>query len=273
MAPMTPPIALTIAGVDSGGGAGIAADLRTFSAHGVFGALAVSALTAQDTTGVHGTQLAEAGFLALQIDTVLGDLRVGATKTGMLANAELIAVVAERAGTGALGPLVVDPVMVATSGSRLFSGDAVAAYRQLIAHAAVVTPNLAEAEALTGHRVATLEEMRVAAREIVALGARCCVVKGGHLPGDQAIDLCLEGSKETVLSAPRLASKNVHGTGCTLSSAIAANLARGLNLLDAIGGAKAYVATAIERATDWRLGAGPGPLDHFGPLPSSVLGD
>lgn len=272
MVPMTPPVALTIAGVDSSGGAGIAADLRTFSAHGVFGALAVSALTAQDTTGVHGTQLAEPDFLALQIDTVLSDLRVRATKTGMLASPELIAVVAERAAGGALGPLVVDPVMVATSGSRLFSGDAVTAYRQLIAHASVVTPNLAEAEALCGHRVATLEEMRVAAREIVSLGAKCCLVTGGHLIGDEAIDLLVDSAEEMVLSAPRLASRNVHGTGCTLSSAIAANLARGLEIQDAIRGAKAYVTTAIERSAHWQLGAGPGPLDHFGPLPKSVLG-
>lgn len=268
----TPPVALTIAGVDSGGGAGIAADLRTFSAHGVFGALAITALTAQSTTGVRGTELTEPGFLALQIDTVLGDLGVAATKTGMLASAELIAVVTEQAAKGALGPLVVDPVMVATSGARLVAGDAIAAYHQLIAHASVVTPNLSEAEALTGHRVRSLEEMRTAAREVVALGAQCCLVKGGHLVGDQAIDLCFDGTDETVLSSPRIQSENVHGTGCTLSAAIAANLALGLGLLDAINRAKTYVAVAIERAAPWRLGAGPGPLDHFGPLPPSVLG-
>lgn len=261
---MTPPVALTIAGVDSGGGAGIAADLRTFAAHGVFGTLVVTALTAQDTTKVHGAQLVEPTFLALQLDAVLGDFPVAAVKTGMLGTTRLIEVLVERAGE--LEALVVDPVMVATSGAALVEGDAPAAYRRLIAHAAVVTPNLPEASALLEREVTTLAQMADAARALVDLGARLAVVKGGHLSG-RATDVCFDGTDLISIDAEKVRTRNVHGTGCTLSAAIAANLALGLQPLDAVRQAKDYVTASLRRSSDWDLGHGPGPLDHFGALP------
>ncbi|MCU1489316.1 MAG: phosphomethylpyrimidine kinase [Acidimicrobiaceae bacterium] len=262
----TPPVALTIAGVDSGGGAGIAADLRTFAAHGVFGTLVVTALTAQDTTKVYGAQLVEPDFLCLQLDSVLGDLPVVAAKTGMLGSVRLIDALTERARAGSLPPLVVDPVMVATSGAALVEGDAPAAYRRLLAHASVATPNLPEAESLLEREIRSLSDMEDAARALVDLGVGLAVVKGGHLRGHESLDVCFDGTDLAVLVGEHVDTVNVHGTGCTLSAAITANLARGLSPLDAVAAAKRYVSQALRRSAGWHLGEGPGPLDHLGPL-------
>lgn len=259
-----PPVALTIAGTDTGGGAGIAADLKAFAAHGVHGTFAVSALTAQDTAKVHGVVVVEAPFLSLQLDAVLGDFAVAATKTGMLATAELVSLVAARAEAGDLPALVVDPVMVASSGAALVEGDAPAAYRRLVASAAVVTPNLPEAEALLDRPVRSLAAMKEAARALHGLGARLVVVKGGHLDGPDALDVVYDGARLEVLSEPVVATRNVHGTGCTLSAAIAANLALGSDGFSAVAAAKRFVAAALRRSAGWTLASGPGPLDPLG---------
>ena len=260
---MTPAVALSIAGTDSGGGAGLAADLRTFAAHGVFGALVVTAVTAQDTAKVHGVVTLEPGDVDAQIEAVLGDLPVAAAKTGMLASLAVVELLAGRAAAGRLPPLVVDPVMVSSSGSALLEGDAVAAYRHLLPYAVVATPNLPEAEALLARTIPNLEAMREAAKELQGLGTSLVVVKGGHLHGPLAIDVCYDGSELVELSAPMLPTRNVHGTGCTLSAAIAANLARGVVPIEAVRAAKTYVSAAIASSADWSLGVGHGPLDHF----------
>jgi len=259
---VTPPVALTIAGTDSGGGAGIAADLRTFAAHRVFGALAVTAVTAQDTTAVHRVVALDPAEVEAQIDAVLGDLPVRAAKTGMLATVEILERLVERAEAGRLPPLVVDPVLVAASGAALFEGDPAPAYRRLVARAAVVTPNLPEAEALLGRPVRDRRAMADAARRLVDLGAGLALVKGGHLPGDVALDVAFDGRDLVELAERRVDTPNVHGTGCTLSAAIAARLALGEGALDAVAGAKRYVTQALAAAASWRLGAGPGPVDH-----------
>ncbi|HVC25383.1 MAG TPA: bifunctional hydroxymethylpyrimidine kinase/phosphomethylpyrimidine kinase [Acidimicrobiales bacterium] len=259
----TPPVALTIAGTDSGGGAGIAADLRTFAAHGVFGTLAVTAVTAQDTGKVHGILALEPYLVEMQIDAVLGDFPVVAAKTGMLATLAILDALASRAATGRLPPLVVDPVMVASSGAALLEGDAVAAYLRLLPHALVATPNLAEAEALLGHAVRSRRAMEDAARALVGLGVSYAVVKGGHLDGDDATDVVFDGTSITAFTAPMVHTGNVHGTGCTLSAAICAGVALGREPLEAIALAKSYVSAAITSSCSWALGSGHGPLDHF----------
>ncbi len=259
----TPPVALTIAGSDSGGGAGIAADLRTFAAFGVFGTLALTAVTAQDTTGVHAVLALAPALVDAQVDAVLGDFDVRAAKTGMLATLEIVDTIAERARGGGLPPLVVDPVMVSSSGAALLEGDAVAAYLRLLPHALVVTPNLPEAEVLLHHEVASRAAMGDAARALHDLGARYAVVKGGHLGGPDAVDVVFDGEVLVELTAPMVPTANNHGTGCTLSAAIAAALALGHEPLDAIGLAKRYVSAAISAASSWHLGAGRGPLDHL----------
>jgi len=259
----TPPVALTIAGTDSGGGAGIAADLKTFAAHEVFGTLAVTAVTAQDTRKVYGVLALEPHLVEMQIDAVLGDFDVAAAKTGMLATLGIVEALAARASVGRLPPLVVDPVMVASSGSALIEGDAVAAYRRLLPHALVATPNLAEAEALLGRRIRSIPAMADAARELCDLGVAFAVVKGGHLGGGHATDVVCDGTSVTTLTAAMVPTENVHGTGCTLSAAVCACIARGLAPLDAIAHAKQYVSAAIASARARRLGSGHGPLDHF----------
>lgn len=259
----TPPVALTIAGTDSGGGAGVAADLRTFAAHGVFGTLAVTAVTAQDTSGVRASFPVDPDLVDAQIEAVLGDFRVVAAKTGMLATRAVVDRVARFAAEARLPALVVDPVMVSSSGASLLEGDAVAAYRRLLPHALVATPNLAEAEALLGREVRSLRAMRDAARELHGLGVSYAVVKGGHLGGDVATDVVFDGVELRELSAAMVSTRNVHGTGCTLSAAICAGVARGLDPVEAIAEAKRYVTAAISSASAWRLGAGHGPLDHF----------
>jgi hydroxymethylpyrimidine/phosphomethylpyrimidine kinase len=253
--------ALTIAGSDSGGGAGIQADLKTFSALGVFGMSALTAITAQNTLGVMAVHEVPPEMVAAQIDAVLTDIGADAVKTGMISNSEIIRVVAAKVREYGVSTLVVDPVMVATSGDRLLREDAVAALRtELLPLATVVTPNLPEAEVLIGREIPSLGAMRDAAKAIVGLGARSAIVKGGHLTGD-ATDVFYDGSGFTELPARRIETTSTHGTGCTLASAIAALLARGESLEGAIGGAKVYVTAAIERA--YPIGQGHGPVHHF----------
>jgi hydroxymethylpyrimidine/phosphomethylpyrimidine kinase len=253
--------ALTIAGSDSGGGAGIQADLKTFSALGVFGMSALTAITAQNTLGVTAVHEIPPEIVAAQIDAVVTDIGVDAAKTGMISNTEIIEIVAAKVREHGIATLVVDPVMVATSGDRLLREEAVTALKtSLLPLATVVTPNLPEAEVLTGQTVTSLAEMREAARAIVGLGARSALVKGGHLAGD-AVDVLYDGSRFVELPSRRIETTSTHGTGCTLASAITALLARGESLEDAVGAAKAYVTAAIERA--YPIGHGHGPVHHF----------
>ncbi len=254
-----PAVALTIAGSDSGGGAGIQADLRAFTMHGVFGTSVLTALTAQNTVGVHGVDAVSTAFVAAQLDAVLGDLPVAAVKTGMLAQPSTVELVASYAAR--LPNLVVDPVLVATSGDPLFTGDVAAAYREtLFPHAAVVTPNLHEAGVLLDRKVSTVDEMRAAAADLGALGARCVVVKGGHLPGTEAVDVVWHEGTLSTLTAPWIDTPNTHGTGCTFAAAVAALLATGAGTGAALAGAKRYVSGSLRRSAPWRLGSGPGPV-------------
>jgi hydroxymethylpyrimidine/phosphomethylpyrimidine kinase len=253
--------ALTIAGSDSGGGAGVQADLKTFSALGVFGMSALTAITAQNTLGVTAVFELPPDIVAAQIDAVVTDIGVDAAKTGMIANSEIIRVVAAKVREHGIATLVVDPVMVATSGDRLLHEEAVEALRtQLLPLATVVTPNLPEAGVLIGRDVSSLDEMRDAARAIVGLGARSVIVKGGHLDGD-AVDVFYDGQRFLELPARRIETTSTHGTGCTLASAIAALLAKGEPLEQAITQAKAYVTAAIVHA--YPIGHGHGPVHHF----------
>jgi hydroxymethylpyrimidine/phosphomethylpyrimidine kinase len=253
--------ALTIAGSDSGGGAGIQADLKTFSALGVYGMSVLTAITAQNTVGVRAVYELPTDVVAAQIDAVIEDLGADAVKTGMLASSPLIRVVAERVRAWDLRNLVVDPVMVAKSGDALLQPEAVAALREeLLPLALVVTPNRPEAEVLTGLAVRSLDEAREAARALVALGARNAVVKGGHAEGP-AIDVLFDGTGFAEFSAPRLDSRHTHGTGCTFASAIAAELAKGATVVDAVARAKAYLTEALRHAPG--LGHGHGPVHHF----------
>ncbi|BDG01029.1 bifunctional hydroxymethylpyrimidine kinase/phosphomethylpyrimidine kinase [Anaeromyxobacter oryzae] len=257
-------VALTIAGSDSGGGAGIQADLRTFAAHRLHGTSAITAVTAQNSVGVSAWVALEARMVVAQIEAVATDMPVAATKTGMLANAEIISAVADAAGRLPLGPLVVDPVMVAKSGDRLLDAAAERAYvERLFPRAALVTPNLFEAEALLGRPVRDLAAMREAARELARSGARAVLVKGGALAGD-AVDVLFDGERLVEIPGPRVDTRNVHGTGCTLSAAICARLARGEGLVDAVRGAKAYLVEALRRS--YAVGRGRGPVDHLHPL-------
>ncbi|CAN5663351.1 bifunctional hydroxymethylpyrimidine kinase/phosphomethylpyrimidine kinase [soil metagenome] len=255
---------LVIAGSDSGGGAGIQADVRTCAAHGVFPTTAITAVTAQNTRGVDAVHVVPAAVVAAQIDAVLADFTVRATKTGMLASAEIVALVAERAVAGGLPHLVVDPVMVSSSGDRLLEASAERAYPELLfPHATVVTPNLWEASVLMGAPVDSVAAMGDAARELARSGAGAVMIKGGHLDSDVAVDVVWDGRRLHELAGPRVATGNNHGTGCSLASAIAAGLAFDLDLLAAIAAAKAYVSRGLEASAGWKLGAGHGPIDHF----------
>jgi len=266
---VTPACGLTIAGSDSGGGAGIQADLATFAAFGVHGTSAVTALTAQNTIGVQGVHVVPPAFVDLQLRSVLDDFTVGAAKTGMLATAEIISIVARRAAADELPNLVVDPVMIATSGHRLLDPDAERAYLDaLFPHAVVVTPNVFEAELLVGRTLAGIDELAEAARQLYARGPRYVVIKGGHLSGNESVDVVFDGTDIEFLHAPRVASVNTHGTGCTFSAAITARLALGDPPDRAISVAKRYITSAIEAAAGWRLGHGHGPVDHFRHAPS-----
>ena len=238
---MTPPVALTIAGSDSGGGAGIQADLKSFAALGVFGTSAITAVTAQNTRAVTRVDVLDPVAVEAQIDAVLADLPVAAVKTGMLATAEIVELVARRAAAGDLPHLVVDPVMVASSGDRLLDEDAESAYRELLfPHAEVITPNLLEAAVIVGRSLTTVDDAASAAQELAGEGTAWVVVKGGHLDGD-ATDLVVHRGELTRLTSPRVATANVHGTGCSFASAVAAGLAQGLAPIDALGRAKAFI--------------------------------
>ena len=256
-----PRTALTIAGSDSGGGAGIQADLRAFAALGVHGMSAITAVTAQNTTGVFGVVELSPEFVGQQIDVVVSDLGADATKTGMLSSQAIIEVVAHKIAEHQLRPLVVDPVMVAKGGDPLLHPDAVDALRRLlIPLATVVTPNLPEAEALTGTPIDSVEGMREAARAIHALGPRAVVVKGGHLgPESEAIDLFFDGESFVELSGPRIDTPHTHGTGCTFASAIAAGLALQMDLSAAVAQAKDLVTEAVRHGLP--LGHGHGPAN------------
>jgi hydroxymethylpyrimidine/phosphomethylpyrimidine kinase len=259
------PIALTIAGSDSSGGAGIQADLKTFGALGVYGASVITALTAQNTQGVSAIHDVPADFIAAQIDAVFSDLAVNAVKIGMLSQVAAIKAVAAGLARHDAPNIVLDPVMVATSGDRLLAQDAITALcRELIPRALVVTPNLHEAAALTDAALARDErDMEEQGRAILALGPRSVLIKGGHGDRPESVDLLVEASGVTRLIAPRIATRNTHGTGCTLSSAIAAGLAKGLELAAAAHEAKAYVTAAIKAADRFAVGHGHGPLNHF----------
>lgn len=262
---MGAPIAVTIAGSDSGGGAGIQADLKAFSANGVYGASVITALTAQNTRGVDAIHDVPPAFIAAQIDSVFSDLRVDAVKIGMLSQAAVIETVA--AGLSRHGPrhIVLDPVMVATSGDRLLADSAVEALRRvLIPCAALITPNLPEAAALLDTTIARTEaEMADQGRALLGLGAAAVLIKGGHGEGPEATDLLMSSEATIRLATPRVPTRNTHGTGCTLSSAIAAGLAKGETLESAVRAAKAYVSAAIAAADRLGVGHGHGPTHHF----------
>lgn len=253
--------ALTIAGSDSSGGAGIQADLKTFAALGVFGCSAITAVTAQNTLGVGAVAEVDPSMVVAQIDTVLADLEIHATKIGMLASAAIVAAVADAVQRHRLSNVVVDPVMVSKSGARLLEQDAVDALRiRLFPLSTIVTPNVFEAEALTGKPIANRQDQRAAAITLMDLGPRAVLVKGGHLDGP-AVDVFHDGRQTIELEAERIDSPHTHGTGCTLSSAIAARLALGDDLPAAVRAAKAYVTRAIAQAPG--IGRGHGPLQHF----------
>jgi hydroxymethylpyrimidine/phosphomethylpyrimidine kinase len=259
------PRALTIAGSDSGGGAGIQADLKTFSALGVYGMTAITAVTVQNTKGVSAFEEISPPIVADQIRAVATDIGVDAAKTGMLASAAIVDAVAEAIEETSIGNLVVDPVFVSKHGHPLLADDAVEGLRRrILPLATVVTPNLREAAGLAGIEVETRDDMSRAARAILDLGPRSVLVKGGHLEEGRASDLFVEGDVETWVDAERIDTPHTHGTGCTISSAIAAYLARGESLEDAIRGAKAFVTEAIRNALE--IGDGIGPVDQLWPL-------
>jgi hydroxymethylpyrimidine/phosphomethylpyrimidine kinase len=257
------PIALTIAGSDSSGGAGIQADLKTFTAFGVYGASVITALTAQNTQGVRSFETVAPAFVVAQMDAVLEDLEVGAIKTGMLATAEIVAAVSRRLAAGARLPLVVDPVMVATSGDALIAPDAVAAVRsRLLPLAALITPNLPEAARLLDAPLAATDaEVALQAQALHALGCRAVLIKGGHGAGDTAVDHLYDGATVQRFARPRIDTRHTHGTGCTLSAAITAMLALGAPLPEAVERAKTFVWRGLQEGRDLRIGHGSGPVD------------
>ena len=256
------PTALTIAGSDSGGGAGIQADLKTFAAHGVYGTSAIAALTAQNTVGVNGVHVVPDDFVTAQIEAVVSDIGCDAVKTGMLANSTIVEAVGAAVEALELPNLVVDPVMVAKSGDHLLDDEAVHAVRwTLIRLARVVTPNIPEAQVLAKMSITSLDDMREAARRIAMLKPAAVVIKGGHLAGPEVVDILLEGGVFHEWIGPRIEGPNTHGTGCTFASAIAAHLARGATVQEAVPAAKAYVEGAMRHGIP--LGKGHRPLNHF----------
>jgi hydroxymethylpyrimidine/phosphomethylpyrimidine kinase len=262
---VTIPIALTIAGSDSSGGAGIQADLKTFAALGVYGASVVTALTAQNTHGVSGIHPVPAGFVTAQIDAVFSDLDVKAVKIGMVAQLATIEAIAASLMRWSPKHVVLDPVLIASSGDRLLAADAVESLRtQLIPHATLITPNLPEAAALLDEPVASGEAaIARQGQRLLAMGCPAVLIKGGHAQGSESIDYLVSGNGTLALPAPRIATKNTHGTGCSLSSAIAAGLAKGEDLETAIRNAKAWVSAAIAAADRLGVGHGHGPIHHF----------
>ena len=254
--------ALTIAGSDSGGGAGIQADLKTFGALGVFGTSAITAITAQNTVRVTRIQEIDPDVVAAQIDAVAEDIGFDAVKTGMLVSGRIIDAVAAALQRHRAPNLVVDPVMVSKSGTRLLREDAVATLKsRLLPLAEMVTPNIPEAEVLSGRTIADVEAMRDAARRILELGPRRVVIKGGHAEGPNVVDLYYDGERFEEFKAERVVTRNTHGTGCTYSAAIAAYLAHGLPPLDAVSRAKEFLVAALQTAPD--IGKGIGPINHF----------
>jgi hydroxymethylpyrimidine/phosphomethylpyrimidine kinase len=253
---------MTIAGSDSGGGAGIQADLKTFAALGVYGTSVITAITAQNTMAVTAVHEVPPDVVAAQIDAVVSDIGADAVKTGMLSSPAIIEVVAARLRAYGLPNVVVDPVMVAKSGDALLRQEAVSVLRDLLLPlATIVTPNLPEAEILVGRSLPDRNAMRRAAREIVAMGPKAVVMKGGHAEGDVVVDILLDGENFREFAAPRVNTSSTHGTGCTFASAIAAGLARGLSIEDAVARAKEYVTAALRRAIP--IGGGHGPVHHF----------
>jgi hydroxymethylpyrimidine/phosphomethylpyrimidine kinase len=253
---------LTIAGSDSGGGAGIQADLKTFAALGVYGTSAITAVTAQNTIGVAAIFALSSDLVIAQIEAVASDIQVHATKTGMLATSAIAEAVAATIEELDLPNVVVDPVMVAKSGDRLLDDEGVRTLRtELLPRALVVTPNIPEAEILSGRRIASTDDAREAARRIHGMGPSAVIVKGGHAAGDEIVDLLFDGERFSELRTARVPTRHTHGTGCTFASAIAANLALGHSLADATAGAQAYVVGAIRHGLP--IGKGHGPLNHF----------
>jgi hydroxymethylpyrimidine/phosphomethylpyrimidine kinase len=259
------PVALTIAGSDSSGGAGIQADLKTFAALGVYGASVITALTAQNTTGVTGIHQVPAAFVTAQIDAVFSDLAVGAVKIGMVADLSVIDAIAAGIDRWSPKHVVLDPVMVATSGDRLLASGAVDALRKkLIPRAALITPNLPEAAALLDEPVAASESgVEGQGQRLLAMGCRVVLIKGGHGEGAESTDYLVTDTGTVTLSAPRIATKNTHGTGCSLSSAIAAGLAKGEDMEAAVRDAKTWITAAIAAADRFAVGHGHGPVHHF----------
>lgn len=254
--------ALTIAGSDSGGGAGIQADLKTFHQLGVYGMSAITAITAQNTLGVAGVYPLQTEAVAQQMHEVLRDLGTDAAKTGMLFNADIIRAVAEQVKEFGLKKLVVDPVMIAKGGSKLLLDEAIVALKkELLPLAEVVTPNLPEAECLTGMRIETTDEMREAAKAIHALGARNVLMKGGHLQGDVVVDILFDGTAFHEISHERIHTRHTHGTGCTFSAALTAELAKNTPLITAVEKANRFIFEAIKTAP--QLGGGHGPTNHW----------
>jgi hydroxymethylpyrimidine/phosphomethylpyrimidine kinase len=254
--------ALTIAGSDSSGGAGIQADLKTFAAHGVYGLSAITAITAQNTMGVTAVEALPSDLVTAQIEAVMSDIGADAAKTGMLANAAIVEAVGAAVEDLQIPLLVVDPVMIAKSGARLLDDEAVGAVKsELLRRAYVVTPNIPEAETLADMTIATEEDRREAARRLVRLGAASVVIKGGHFPTPDIFDLLYDGHRFRDFRAERVTGTSTHGTGCTFAAALAAHLARGRTLEEAIPEVQAYVADAIRHAPGF--GRGPGPMDHF----------
>jgi hydroxymethylpyrimidine/phosphomethylpyrimidine kinase len=262
---MSTPVALTIAGSDSSGGAGIQADLKTFAALGVFGASAITALTAQNTKGVTGIHAVPADFVTAQIDAVFSDLDVGAVKIGMVAQASCIDAIASALSRWKPRHVVLDPVMVATSGDRLLAAEAVEALRaKLMPLASVITPNLPEAAALLDEPIAQTEAaIESQGRRLLSLGCRAVLIKGGHGKGAESIDYLVGTDTTVALAAPRVATRNTHGTGCSLSSAVAAGLAKGEDIETAARNAKSWISAAIASADRFSVGHGHGPIHHF----------
>ena len=261
---------LTIAGSDSGGGAGIQADLKTFAALGCYGMSAITALTAQNTLGVQGIHAVPPAFLKAQIQSVVEDIGVDALKIGMLHEPAVVEVVAWAIDHYKLTRVVLDPVMVATSGDRLMANETVQVLvRELFPRASVITPNLDEAALLLGHDITDADALNQAAQDLLAMGAKAVLLKGGHLAGDEVVDLLVQAhGPSRRLAAPRIASQNVHGTGCTLSSAMAAYLALGHDLSESVALARTFILGAIAHGAGVKTGHGHGPLNHgFSPVP------
>jgi hydroxymethylpyrimidine/phosphomethylpyrimidine kinase len=258
---VTPPRALTIAGSDSSGGAGIQADLKTFEAHGVYGMSVITALTAQNTLGVHGVEMVPSVFVRQQLDVVVEDVGVDAAKTGMLGSSAIMEAVIAGVHHHGLTALVVDPVAASKHGDALLEQEALACLRERVVPAALVaTPNLGEVELLTGVRVDSADDLPRAADALLELGCTWALIKGGHLSGEQAVDLLTDGTHQEWLTSPRLDVRDTHGTGCTLAAAITANLAAGEDVVPAVRAAKDYLTGALRRGV--RIGRGIGPVDH-----------